>query len=140
LAEIRSGFRFADDPNVERLTAIHGELDDPGYERMVARQDESAPRTQSQSQPPARRVAPGGRDPRHPVLGDIRAGLEKVRVPSLVLGCDGDVTEGEGGRDSRRLAAELPDAAVWWLPGCGHYVQFARPEKVVEAVRHLAGV
>jgi decaprenyl-phosphate phosphoribosyltransferase len=26
------GFRFADDPNVGRLTALYGELDDPGYE------------------------------------------------------------------------------------------------------------
>jgi len=71
-------------------------------------------------------------------LADISARLEQVRVPSLVLCCDGDSIEGRG-LDSRRLAAELPHATLWWLPDCGHYVQFGKPETVVEAVRQMAG-
>lgn len=70
-------------------------------------------------------------------LAGISAGLGKVRVRSLVLGCDGDSHEGST-LDSRRLANELPGAELWWLPDCGHYVQFGKPQKVVEAVQRMA--
>jgi pimeloyl-ACP methyl ester carboxylesterase len=71
-------------------------------------------------------------------LAAISAGLAKVRVRSLILACDGDSNEGNG-LDSRRLANELPGAELWWLQDCGHYPQFGKPEKVVEAVRRMAG-
>lgn len=70
-------------------------------------------------------------------LADISAKLQQVRVPSLVLVCDGDAVEGRG-PESRRLATELPNATLWWLNDCGHYVQFGKPEKVIEAVRQMA--
>ena len=71
-------------------------------------------------------------------LAGIRAGLGKVHVPSIVLGCDGDFTESQG-RNSGDLAKELPAATFWWLQNCGHYVQFGHPEKVIEAVRQVSG-
>jgi pimeloyl-ACP methyl ester carboxylesterase len=70
-------------------------------------------------------------------LAGIRAGLGKVRVRTLVLGCDGDSHEGEL-LDSHLLVKELPGAELWWLTDCGHYVQFGKPEKVVEAIRQMA--
>lgn len=70
-------------------------------------------------------------------LTAISARLGVVRVPSVVVACSADPTEGEG-VDSRRLARELPGSTLWWLEGCGHYVQYAHPETVVAAVRTIA--
>jgi pimeloyl-ACP methyl ester carboxylesterase len=71
-------------------------------------------------------------------LADVRAQLGTVRIRSLVLVCDGDGVESRG-PETRLLATELPNATLWWLEGCGHYVQFGQPEKVVDAVREVAG-
>lgn len=70
-------------------------------------------------------------------LSAIASRLDRVRVPALVLGCDGDPYEG-GALDSRGLARELPAAQVRWLAGCGHYVQYGQPDEVVGAIREAA--
>jgi pimeloyl-ACP methyl ester carboxylesterase len=36
---------------------------------------------------------------------------------------------------SRRLARELPGSEFRWLDGCGHFIQFARSQAVVDAIR-----
>jgi pimeloyl-ACP methyl ester carboxylesterase len=70
-------------------------------------------------------------------LTEIAAGLRNVRAPTTVIGCSQDVTEGHG-VDSRRLARELPAASLVWLEGCGHYIQYARPDDVIAAIRAMA--
>lgn len=66
-------------------------------------------------------------------LTTIATGLHDVHVPSTIFGCDRDPTEGEA-VDSQRLARELPDSKLWWLAGCGHFIQYSHPDQVVNAV------
>jgi pimeloyl-ACP methyl ester carboxylesterase len=70
-------------------------------------------------------------------LARIASRLGTIRVPSLILACSSDVTEGHS-VDSRRLARELPESLLRWLEGCGHFIQYARPDAVVEGVRLMA--
>jgi pimeloyl-ACP methyl ester carboxylesterase len=70
-------------------------------------------------------------------LARIAARLPAVRVPTSVLGCAQDPTEGHD-VDSRRVARELPAADLRWLEGCGHYIQYARPDEVVTAIEQVA--
>lgn len=70
-------------------------------------------------------------------LQAIAADLGEVQTPAVVIGCALDSAEGTS-VDSRRLARDLPNARLDWLPGCGHYVQYARPDHVVGAVRTIA--
>jgi pimeloyl-ACP methyl ester carboxylesterase len=67
-------------------------------------------------------------------LTAIAARLPEVAIPTVVIGCAQDPTEGHS-VDSRRLAKELPGSEIVWLEGCGHYVQYGRPEAVIDAVR-----
>ena len=67
----------------------------------------------------------------------VSARLPEMRVPATIIACAQDSTEGEM-VDSRRLARDLPGSQLRWLEGCGHYVQYAHPEVVVEAVRAAA--
>ncbi|HTP25802.1 MAG TPA: alpha/beta hydrolase [Anaeromyxobacteraceae bacterium] len=73
-----------------------------------------------------------------PGLARVAARLGAVRSPSIVIGCAQDPTE-ESSVDSRRLVRELPASELRWLEGCGHYIQYARPEVVVAAIRTIAG-
>jgi pimeloyl-ACP methyl ester carboxylesterase len=61
--------------------------------------------------------------PRYPTLA----------VPAVVVWCDQDAFNGPV-LDSARLARELPRAHEVRLVGCGHYVQYARPDVVIAAV------
>jgi pimeloyl-ACP methyl ester carboxylesterase len=67
-------------------------------------------------------------------LTEIAAGLGRIAAPSFVLGCSADPIEGTH-VDSRRLARDLPGSELRWLEGCGHFVQYARPQAVVDAIR-----
>lgn len=62
--------------------------------------------------------------------------LARVRCPCLVVrGGDSPLLTHEG---ARALAAELPDARVLEIPGCGHNVHLERGPEVAAAVRaHL---
>jgi pimeloyl-ACP methyl ester carboxylesterase len=66
-------------------------------------------------------------------LEEIAANLHRVRVPTIVFGCDGDPTEG-GSVDSRRLTREIEGSRLWWLSGCGHYIQYRHPDRIVAAI------
>ena len=70
-------------------------------------------------------------------LTTIAARLGAVQIPSIILACAQDPEEGHG-LDSRRLARELPGSGLRWIEGCGHYVQYAEPDRVIEAVREMA--
>ena len=71
-------------------------------------------------------------------LTRIAARLSAVRSPTIVIGCAQDPTEGTS-VDSRRLVRDVPASELWWLGGCGHYIQYARPETVLAAIRAIAG-
>ena len=71
-------------------------------------------------------------------LEGIAAGLGGVQVPAVVVGCSEDSTE-RTSVDSKRLARDLPRAQLVWLEGCGHFVQYARPDEVVQAIVDAAG-
>jgi pimeloyl-ACP methyl ester carboxylesterase len=68
---------------------------------------------------------------------EIAAGLGRITAPSVVVGCSQDPTEGTL-VDSRRLARELPGSELRWLDGCGHFIQFARSQVVVDAIRTVS--
>ncbi len=70
-------------------------------------------------------------------LMHLAARRGEIRVPVTIVGCSLDSTEGQM-VDSRRLAKEMTGSQLRWLEGCGHYVQYAHPEVVVEAVRAAA--
>lgn len=70
-------------------------------------------------------------------LTAIAVRLGEIRVRSVVLACAEDPEEGRG-LDSRRLARELRGSELRWLEGCGHYVQYGRPEAVIAAVQEMA--
>jgi pimeloyl-ACP methyl ester carboxylesterase len=68
-------------------------------------------------------------------LADLAPHYPRLRVPATVIGCDADPYDRPGGGlDSRRIAREIPNARELWLSGCGHYVQYGRPDEVVAAV------
>jgi pimeloyl-ACP methyl ester carboxylesterase len=66
-------------------------------------------------------------------LEEIAANLHRVRVPTVIFGCDGDPTEG-GTVDSRYLTREIEGSRLWWLTGCGHYIQYRHPDRIVAAI------
>jgi pimeloyl-ACP methyl ester carboxylesterase len=63
----------------------------------------------------------------------------RIRLPVTVIVGDSDqvlVPE----EQSIRLAAQIADAEIIFLTGCGHQVQYAFPGTVAEAIRrHLGG-
>jgi 3-oxoadipate enol-lactonase len=69
---------------------------------------------------------------------DLRADLEKVRVPVLVLA--GEQDEATPPVMSRELAADLPDAQFVMLSGCAHVPQLQSPEAFLRAVEQFLGL
>jgi pimeloyl-ACP methyl ester carboxylesterase len=62
--------------------------------------------------------------------------LERVACPCLIVrGADSTLLTREG---AGRLAAELRDARVVEIPGCGHNVHLERPHEVTRAIREHA--
>jgi pimeloyl-ACP methyl ester carboxylesterase len=61
----------------------------------------------------------------------------ELALPVVAMWCDEDPYEG-GALDTARLAGELPRARETRLVGCGHYVQYGRPEAVIQAISSLA--
>lgn len=63
---------------------------------------------------------------------DLRAQLASVRIPVLVL--VGEMDEATPPPMSRELAAGLPDAKLFVLPGCAHVPQLQAPEQFLGAI------
>jgi pimeloyl-ACP methyl ester carboxylesterase len=61
-----------------------------------------------------------------------------IKVPIVVITGDTDSTVSTN-IHSRRLAAAVPNAKLIVLPGVGHMVQYAAPERVVREVETLIG-
>lgn len=69
-------------------------------------------------------------------LKTIAEKLGTIHVPTAIVGCDQDPTEGTM-VDSRRLTKEIPGSTLKWLSGCGHYIEYRHPEVVLEAIRAM---
>jgi pimeloyl-ACP methyl ester carboxylesterase len=60
--------------------------------------------------------------------GEIRAPL------AIVCGAQ----DGRNPEDARRLAAAVPGSRLVMLPDTGHYVQYARPDALIEVIQEAA--
>jgi pimeloyl-ACP methyl ester carboxylesterase len=71
-------------------------------------------------------------------LGDALAAAAPryptIRKPVVIVCGEQDGNQG----DARRLAAEIPGSRLILLPDTGHYVQFARPAALIEAIEGAA--
>jgi 3-oxoadipate enol-lactonase len=63
---------------------------------------------------------------------DFRADLEKIRVPTLVIQAEADVST--PAPNSELIASLVPDAKRVTVEGTGHFVQLERPTEVTTAI------
>ena len=80
-------------------------------------------------------VNTGSQQRDHEELTRLAPEYPRLTTPAAVVWCDGDPFEGPAfSIRSHRLAGEIPKAREVALTGCGHYIQYGRPEAVVEAI------
>ena len=63
---------------------------------------------------------------------DVRGRLERLDVPTLVIGPAKDVVTSP--RHGRAIAAAVPHAALCTIAGAGHYVHLERPAEVAQVL------
>jgi pimeloyl-ACP methyl ester carboxylesterase len=62
---------------------------------------------------------------------------EEIKAPVAIFADDAD-TIVSAGIHARAIAAMLPRASLTILPGAGHMVQYAVPDRIVQAVAEIA--
>jgi pimeloyl-ACP methyl ester carboxylesterase len=68
-------------------------------------------------------------------LQSLSPRYREIRAPLSIVCGAGD---GRNADDARRLAGEVPGARLVILPETGHYVQYARPDALIEVIQEAA--